>query len=195
MRPEPRFSGVFVVVPRGLVYAQPMSRKLAIFLCLMLVVGTVHAGKIYKWTLSNGQVVYSDKPPPAEQADEVTLEPLQTFRAPPTPQLDDESEEQEKPKPEGYEEFKVTSPSNDATIRDNGGNVQVSLSLTPGLQAGHSIEVIMDGQPIGSGRSTSLTLTDVDRGTHTVQATVKDGEGKEVVRSNSVIFHLRRGGV
>ena len=194
MRRKTRFAGAFVVGPGALGYAQKMLRT-AYFLCLMLALGTAQAGKIYKWTLSNGDVVYSDKPPPSEQADEVTLEPLQTFSAPPAPSLDDEDDEPKAAEPQGYEEFKVTSPTNDATIRDNGGNVRVSLSLTPGLQSGHSIEVMIDGQPIGSGKSTSLTLTEVDRGTHTVQATIKDSDGKEVARSNSVIFHLKRGGV
>jgi hypothetical protein len=160
----------------------------------MLAVGAAQAGKVYKYTLSNGDVVYSDKPPPADQAEEVTLEPLQGFSLPPAPPLEDSTDKEEEAGPVGYEEFKVTNPTNDATIRDNGGNVRVSLSLTPGLQSGHSIDVMMDGESIGSGRSTVLTLTEVDRGTHTVQASIKDKDGKEVARSNSVIFHLKRGG-
>lgn len=173
-----------------------MLKKPVLLLCLMLAAGGVaQAQKIYKWTLPNGDVVYSDKPPPADQAEEVKLEPLQTFSVPPAPPLEDTSAAKDKEKPAGYEQFKVTSPDNDATIRDNNGNVSVSLSLTPGLQSGHSIEVFMDGRAIGSGKSTSLTLTDVDRGTHTVQAAIKDSEGKEITRSNSVVFHLRRGGV
>lgn len=168
--------------------------KLAYFLCLMLAVGAAQAGKVYKYTLANGDVVYSDKPPPADQAEEVTLEPLQSFSVPPAPPLQDSTAARPEPEAVGYEEFKVTSPSNDQTIRDNGGNVHVSLSLTPGLQGGHSIDVMMDGQSIGSGSGTSVTLTEVDRGTHTVQAAIKDSEGKEIARSNSVIFHLKRGG-
>jgi hypothetical protein len=178
---------------RRLVYAQNIM-KLAYFLCLMLVAGAAQAGSIYKWTLPNGDVVYSDKPPPSDQKEEVKLEPLQSFSLPPAPPLRDSTAKKDEPRPAGYEDFKVTSPSNDATIRDNGGNVRVSLSLTPSLQSGHSIDVMMDGQSIGSGRSTSVNLTEVDRGTHTVQAAVKDNEGKEIARSNSVIFHLKRGG-
>jgi hypothetical protein len=168
--------------------------KLALFLCLMLAVGAAQAGKIYKYTLSNGNVVYSDKPPPPDQGEEVKLAPLQSFSLPPAPRLEESAAKKDEPEAVGYEEFKVTSPSNDATIRDNGGNVRVSLSLTPGLRNGHSIELMMDGQSIGGGKSTSVTLTEVDRGTHTVQAAVKDNQGKEIARSNSVIFHLKRGG-
>jgi hypothetical protein len=163
----------------------------------MLAVGSVHAGKIVKYTLPNGEVIYSDKPPPeATSGEEVTVEPLQSFKVPAAPPLEDSTanKDDEEKSDDNYAEFKVTSPSNDATIRDNGGNVRVSLSLSPSLRSGHSIEVMMDGRSIGSGKGTSVTLTEVDRGTHTVQASVKDAEGKEIVRSNSVIFHLKRGG-
>ena len=171
--------------------------RIAFFLCLMLALSSVQAGKITKYTLSNGEVIYADKPPPeATSGEEVTVEPLQSFRVPAAPPLEDSTaDKDEKDKDDGnYTEFKVTSPANDATIRDNGGNVRVSLSLSPSLRSGHSIEVMMDGQSIGSGKGTSVTLTEVDRGTHTVQASVKDDQGKEIARSNSVIFHLKRGG-
>jgi hypothetical protein len=168
--------------------------KRTLLLGLVLAVGAAHAGSIYKYTLPNGDVVYSDRAPPADQGEEVKLEPLQSFTVPPAPPLEDSTRKQDAPKPVGYETFKVTNPTNDATIRDNGGNVRVSLSLSPALQSGHSIEVMVDGRSIGSGRGTSVTLTAVDRGTHTVRAAVKDSEGKEIARSNSVIFHLKRGG-
>ncbi len=181
------------MTPQGVVYAEKMA-KLAFFLCLTLAVGAAQAGKLYKYTLSNGDVVYSDKAPPVDQGEEITLEPLQGFKLPPAPPLKDSTAKKDEAKPVGYEEFKVTSPTNDTTIRDHGGNVRVSLSLRPGLRGGHSIEVMMDGKSIGSGNSTSVTLTEVNRGTHTVRASVMDSEGKEIARSNSVIFHLKRGG-
>ena len=193
MRPKPRFPKAIVVAYRGVVYAQNMP-KLAFSLCLMLAVGAAQAQQIYKYTLSNGDIVYSDRPPPPGQGEEVKLEPLQSFSLPPAPPLGDSTVKKDEPGAVGYEQFKVTSPTNDATVRNNSGNVRVSLSLTPGLREGHSIEVLMDGQSIGSGNSTSVTLAEVDRGTHTVQAAVKDNDGKVIARSNSVIFHLKRGG-
>jgi hypothetical protein len=169
---------------------------MTVFLCLMLAVGAAQAGKIVKYTLPSGEVIYSDKPPPeATSGEDVTVEPLQSFTVPPAPPLEDSTADKDDEDDDGtYKEFTVTSPANDATIRDNGGNVRISLSLSPALRSGHNIEVMMDGQSIGSGTGTSVTLTEVDRGTHTVQATVKDDQGKEIARSNSVIFHLRRGG-
>ena len=193
MRPKPRFSRALIVAFGGVVYAQNVP-KLAFSLCLMLAVGAAQAQKIYKYSLSNGDVVYSDRPPAEDQGEEIKLGPLQGFSLPPAPPLEDSTAKNKDPAPVGYEDFKVTSPTNDATLRDNGGNVRVSLSLSPRLRRGHSIEVMVDGQPIGSGNDTSVTLTGIDRGTHTVQAAVKDNAGKEIARSNSVIFHLKRGG-
>ena len=158
----------------------------------MLAVGTAQAEKIYKYTQPDGKVVYSDRPPPVDQAEEVTLEPLQTFNLPAV--SSPKKPVAKKEEPAGYEEFKVTSPSDDATIRDNGGNVSVRLSLSPALRSGHSIEVTMDGKSIGSGNSTSITLTGVDRGSHTVQAAVKDDGGNVIARSTSIVFHLKRSG-
>lgn len=193
MRSKPRFPAALVVPLRALVYAQEMPR-ITLFLCFFLALGTAQAGKIVKYTLPDGRVIYSDKPPPeATSSEEVTVEPLQTFRAPPAPPLEDSSARKDEEEV-GYQEFKVTSPQNDAVIRDHSGNVRVSLSLNPGLRGDHSIEVMVDGRTIGSGKGTSITLTEVDRGTHTVQAAVKDADGKEIARSNSVIFHLKRGG-
>lgn len=151
----------------------------------------VGAQKIYKFVLPDGRITYSDKPPEEDpEAREVTLSPLQTYSPPPTPPL----QRSAKPEKKGheYQSLEVTSPSNDATLRDNGGNVQISIALSPGLQPGHSIDISMDGKSIGSGNSTSVTLTNVDRGSHTVQAKVLDEDGKAVLSSNSVTFHLLR---
>ncbi|MDX1434680.1 MAG: DUF4124 domain-containing protein [Gammaproteobacteria bacterium] len=152
--------------------------------------------KIYKFVLPDGRITYSDRPPEDDpDAQEVRLSPLQTYSPPPTPALDTASS---RPKPDdaaGYEELEVTSPANDATLRDNGGSVSISIALKPGLHSGHSIDIVMDGKSIGSGNSTSVTLTNVDRGSHTVQAKVLDEAGKVVISSNSITFHLQRAAV
>jgi hypothetical protein len=169
-------------------------RRLILVLCLTLATGVAQGQKIYKYVLPDGKVVYSDTPPPDAGAEKVELSPLQTFSAPPAAPLGSGDREKKK-EGESYEEFTITKPANDETIRDNGGNISISLSLKPGLKGGHSIDVTMDGKSLGSGRGTSITLTDVDRGSHSVQATVKDESGKAVAKSNSVTFHLKRGGV
>jgi len=169
-------------------------RTLATLLVLLMLGGTAHAQKIYKHVLPDGKVVYSDRPPEEEGAEEVELSPLQTYSAPSLPRIEP-SDEEEDEEEQRYEEFKVSQPADDQTIRDNGGNVSIRLSVAPGLQGNHTIDILMDGKTLGSGKSTAITLTNVDRGSHSVRATIKDEEGNVVARTDSITFHLQRAAV
>jgi hypothetical protein len=66
----------------------------------------------------------------------------------------------------------------------------VRIVIEPGLRSGHVVEILLDGNAIGSGRATSASVSNLDRGTHTISATVKDADGKVVASAGSVTFHL-----
>ena len=170
-----------------------MLRLLLTAIILGLAMSTAQA-KIYKWVLSDGTVIYSDKPQDGEGGEEVELSPLQTYSAPPTQTggAGGQGEEADDAADEGYKEFLVSNPANDTVVRDNGGNVSISLSILPGLKDGHTVDIIVNGQVLGSGRSGSLTLTNLDRGSHTVAAAIRDAAGQEVARASSITFHLKR---
>ncbi len=91
-----------------------------------------------------------------------------------------------------YTQFAIVSPTEDQAVRSNGGEVNVSINLDPSLHAKHAIVITVDGRPVGKGSSTSLTLQNLPRGTHTVQAAVVDDQGKEIVRSKTITFHVLR---
>ena len=94
-----------------------------------------------------------------------------------------------------YDTFLIVSPQNDSTIRDNNGNIAVSLSVSPELDAanGHSISVYIDDN-ISSSKGTSLavTLNNVNRGSHTIYAIVSDAEAKTLIQSNSITVHFKQ---
>ena len=162
-------------------------------LSLMLCLATSHAlaAGIFKQVLDDGTVLYSDKASPG--AVEVFLPPLQTFQAQSVPLADSDGEDGEVvPAFPGYESFSIVQPANNETLRDNGGNVAVSLAVKPELQPGHRVDIRMNGTSLGVGGSTSLSLTNVDRGTHTLHAVIQDASGKEVASTGSVVFHLHR---
>ena len=150
---------------------------------------------MYKWTNSQGEVIYSDTPP-NENTEEIKLPELTTtpavkFKAKPEPQNTPE----EKTTVTSYTSFKLLAPVKDAIIRDNSGNVPVSLSLTPNLdtKAGHSISIMVDGATkISNSKQSSATLSNIDRGTHTVSAKIQDSKGKVLKTSNSVSFSVYR---
>jgi hypothetical protein len=89
--------------------------------------------------------------------------------------------------------LRITLPEPDATIRDNSGNVLVTLESEPGLLAGHSYRLLLDGQPYAApARSPVFALDNLDRGTHQLAAEIVDEEGRIVERTPSQPFHLKR---
>ncbi len=172
-------------VSRGLTILQPM-RAFLVSMLLGLCIGADAA--VYKIVNPDGSVTFSDRP--QEGAEELDVGTVQTIDA----DVPSASTEPVKvPAFPGYEIFEISSPKNDETFRDNGGVVSIQLTLQPRLFRDHTISIFMDGKDIGGGgRSTGLTLQNVDRGSHRVHATVVGKDGEQVASTPAVTFHLHR---
>lgn len=150
---------------------------------LPVLIGT----KVYRWTDERGQAHFSDQP--REGATQVEVgEPVVV---PPPAVSSPERPPQPEQQPEAYRRFQIVVPASEATIRDNQGQVPVSIVIEPALRAGHAIEIRLDGKPYGTDprtRSTRFTLNNVDRGEHRLTVVVVDREGREQARSESTFF-------
>jgi hypothetical protein len=94
-----------------------------------------------------------------------------------------------------YQQLEITAPTPDETLRDNTGDVTVSVALQPDLDAaaGHRLQFLLDGKPQGKPSDSShARFPNVPRGTHTVEVAVVDASGHELKRSTGVRFHLHR---
>jgi hypothetical protein len=164
----------------------------AIATLLLLSVATNATAAIYKWVQPDGKVIYSDHPP-SQNAAPAELPPVQEIKMtpppPPSPEPDTQANQSQKGE---YTKLDIMAPANDSTIRDNAGNVSVNLALEPPLQEGDLASLTLDGKDIWKGQATSLALSNVDRGTHTLEATIKNAQGATLITSPSVIFHLLR---
>ncbi|MBI2800661.1 MAG: hypothetical protein HYX63_10340 [Gammaproteobacteria bacterium] len=97
--------------------------------------------------------------------------------------------------PRAYQKIVITSPSDQETIRDNGGNILVSVQCLPALQTtfGHRMSLLVDAAPSEApGTATNFTLTNLFRGTHTLQAVVGDAAGHELLRSAVATIYVHR---
>ena len=164
-------------------YAKNMRLVISMFL-LFFINGSI-ADTVYKTVDENGNVIFTDKP--SDEAEEVKIQELENTIDNPNPAKYRAST----PKPDvfAYESFTVTSPENGAGIRSNNGSVSISLNLEPALNRGHKVIVSMDGKQIGTGLSVSLQ--NVDRGTHSISAKVVDGTGKTMISTSSSFSLLR----
>lgn len=93
-----------------------------------------------------------------------------------------------------YTSLVITQPAAEETIHDNTGTLAVELALSPALQIeqGHRIKLLLDGTAMPVTGTTSLTLTEIDRGAHSLQAAVEDQSGAVLIVSEPVSFYMWR---
>ncbi len=165
-------------------------------LCLALILAPGLAlAEVYKQVLPDGSVIFSDQPAPG--AEQVEISPVQTYKPPPIPNSTSNRSTRNDDKSDArhYDELRIATPEDDATIRENAGNVHIEIVLSPALktQEGHRIALYLDGRVVAEpGRSTVFNLKNVDRGTHQLQAAIVDARGKPIKTSDPVTFHLLR---
>jgi hypothetical protein len=159
-----------------------------LFLLLLLFCFSASA-EIYKWVDQYGNVHFSDSEKNGSQQVELpkanTYTPPKRVEVPVSP----EGEEQAT----GYTDMAIVKPEQNETIRSNIGDVSIAINLTPALRPGDSVTLYMDGKELLKGESqTSFSLTGVERGSHTLRATVIGSEGTELISSKSILFHLHK---
>jgi hypothetical protein len=158
-----------------------------IFSLLTLFMAAAHAD-VYRSVDENGNVVYSDKP--SEGAVKIDVKDAQTIKLPPAPPI--KSEPPPKEDVPRYNSVAISYPADDEAIRENSGDITIQIAVDPGLHAGDVISLLMDDKEVASGPATSVTLKNVDRGTHTLEARVVGGDGDTLASSETVTFHLLR---
>ena len=163
-----------------------------LFICLALFAAAVSAD-VYRSVNEAGEVVFSDVP--SKGSERVNLPPLSTIK-PPKPAASSVSTGSKPGAAEPiYRSFQVATPENDATIWDNQGDIKLGVLLEPSLQIaqGHKIQYFLDGAAYGlAEQSLTNQYRNLDRGTHTLSASVVDGKGKAVISTNPVTVHLHK---
>ncbi len=163
--------------------------RLIISLILLANMGSVVAETVYKTVDENGNIIFTDKP--SKNAEEIKLQKLQTIKNP-NPAKHTPSPKQAKDKGPIYKKFLIANPENESGLRSNNGDVTISVTLEPPLRGGHRIIITLDGEEVSNGPVTSVSLQDVDRGTHSISASVVDGKAKNMISTSSNFTLLRQ---
>ena len=131
--------------------------------------------EMYKSVDEQGNITYSDTPPEedAEALEPPMLNTMPTVKPRPKPEAPDEEITEETK----YTSLSVITPQNDSTLRSNSGNISVSVSINPALniQQGHYMSVQVNGNTVKTKiNSASTQLTNINRGTLSITASVKN---------------------
>jgi len=145
--------------------------------------------EIYKTVDKNGNVTFSDKAPEGGEA--IDVKPANTLPAITRPQQPaDRAEDDDSI---SYSALNIVSPANDSSVDHGPGNFTVSVSVQPELDEDHRLRLYIDGAAHGRDSSkTSFSLTNVHRGTHTLQVRIIDAEGYSLMTSPTVSVHVFR---
>lgn len=170
----------------------PFISGLLLATCLIALTPAPSAqADIFTWKNEKGTTVFSDQDHP--EASTLPTPQTQTFK-----QTTPESAKPAKPtsqkpaKPAiNYTSLAITTPVNDASIWNNTGNITVNISLTPALQEDHQIQLQLDGSTTLI-KSSSHTFLNIDRGTHSLKASVINQHGTILISSPLITFHIKR---
>ncbi len=158
-------------------------------LAIALAAGGVFAAP-YKWVDKDGNVHYSDKPPPGNvKAEQVELKPLTEVTSQPVPVSSDSSDPAAPAAtadPDGYDSFRITSPADQTTLRDPSATITIGTSLSPGLREGDHIEFTLDGKVVAS------PIEGLERGTHHIGARVLSASGGLRIAASDVTVYLHQ---
>lgn len=171
-----------------------MRSALALSLVLLAFSSMGAADQLYKWVDAQGNVHYSDKPQPGANAKKLKLPPPTTYNAPvplaptgsdaPADQAADESGRQP------YTVFEIATPQPNSTLW-NVSSVNVTLNISPGLQAGDHVTITLDGKVQGPLTTTAATFDGLERGEHSVSANLQQTDGSVMI-AKPVTFYIQQ---
>ncbi len=169
---------------------------------------TVAATKVYRTVDENGNVIFTDVPPGERgvpeggNTTEVDIDAVNSYE--PTSRRTDasgrelwivdglESDGEEAGLTVVYNSLTVQSPAPEEAVRANDGTVHIAGSVQPDLGTDHRVRLVLDGAPHSDASAPHFTLTNMDRGAHTVMLQIVDANGTALINSTTTTFYVLR---
>src|SRR5476651_2192313 len=176
-------------------------RTFMAFLSLLVAVAAAAGGTAtYRWVDADG-VHYSDQPHPG--AEQITLSTTQTYssaQADPSSASSSSATRSARDSRDSrdggefrYDSCAVIQPAQDQVLIDV-ASANIAVRVQPAKRSGDRVVLSMDGQAIEpkSNDQVEFVIAPIDRGTHTVAATVRSSDGKNLCQSPALTFHVRQ---
>jgi Domain of unknown function (DUF4124) len=167
------------------------------FTLLCLACSLALAATVYRWVDENGVVHYSDQPHP--NAEKLQVHAAQTYKpsaldAPSAGGGASSSTSSSSSSP--YRGCAVVQPPAGQSYA-NVDSLTVVVQTDPQLHPGDKVYVMVDGQAVNGGAPSGpqFVLSPVERGSHTVQAQVKDAGGAIMCQTPTVTFEVHQNSI
>jgi hypothetical protein len=159
-------------------------------LLLILFASNVTFADVYTWTNKDGTREYGDEPP--SDAKKAQLPAIQKLKTLTLPKTDTKKIKESSGQFQGYSKLNISSPKQESVITaGNASNLTVQLHISPALEIGHEVILLVDGVPTQKGAQLQFQLKDMNRGSHLLQVQVKY-QGKLLITSPKRRIHVQR---
>ena len=169
-------------------------KNLILIASLFLVSISLAETKIYKKVDKDGNVTYTDQKP-SENAKEVELTSLTIVESSPVEKpIYNKTRVEEKPVKENFfANFKITQPSQEQTVSNTGGALNVAVSINGELPKNYGIKFFVDSSEYPIVNSNSTTIDNIIRGEHQVYAQAINLNSNTVIKTTpKVTFFMRQ---
>lgn len=160
----------------------------------MLAATAALADDAWKWTDADGVIHYSDVPIDGAEKVSITEYSRNSHNQPSrnnTPANPSSETQSSQPAPR-YETLTISAPGPEETLWNIEGVLNVSVTVSPGLQSGHRVRAYLDGKALPDPSGTSFQVEEVFRGVHNLQVEVIDATGKLMIRSQPNRFYVQQ---
>lgn len=145
--------------------------------------------QVYRSVDKDGRIIFTDKPPADRPSDAILVKPTNTVSM--SVSNSDDYVDQKNTKVMKYDSLVIISPSNDQFFGQDVDSVTLHAKLKPRLRDGDKAQLYYDGKPVGDDEL-FFTVSNLERGTHTVEAKVFDQSNAVLIEAAPVQFHVRR---
>jgi hypothetical protein len=174
-----------------------MKTRWLLAVCLLASTSQAQETKreLWMWKDANGVVHYSDVPapgarkvdlavsvPPSKTAPVATQSPATTGAAAPAAAA-----------ATGYDTLEIWQPENGASFFGADAVVNVRMRSEPDVGPDDTLLLYLDGQLVeGERNAVEYSLAELERGVHSLTASIRDRKGNEKIRSQPVVFHIKQ---
>jgi hypothetical protein len=172
------------------------TRIVVLASCLLAFAAQAQEAKkeLWMWKDANGVIHYSDVPGPgAKRVDLTVIEAQPRPAAMPAPRPTAASAAQTAAAPVAYTSLEIWQPENGQSYFEADATVSVRIRSEPAVAPDDQLLLYLDGQRVeGPTNSLDYSLSNLERGAHSLTAQILDARGKEKIRSQPVVFHKKQ---
>jgi hypothetical protein len=171
-----------------------MTRRLTLVTGITLLLSVPASAEVYRQVDAQGNVTYTDEPSDQAPAEKVTIRPVTTITLPKPEAVREPAELRKKVETEGaaYSDLRFSAPQDQQAFYSGNGDVSFQVTSSPGLKGSHKYEVTLDGQPVGQTTSGTVTVRNIDRGTHQAGVGIIDSSGVTIKTGDTISFTIHR---